>query len=82
LERVWERIVSLRAGKTAAEKIALTPKQEALIKLLQEHPLGIKEIQGKLKTTRPGAHFILKPLIKHGMVKREGGHKTGKYSIS
>lgn len=82
LERVWERILLVQAGKGRMTKLVLTPKQETLIKLLREGPLGIKEIQEKLKITRPGAHFILKPLVKSNVIKRTAGHKIGKYTLS
>ena len=62
--------------------VPLTPKQERLLSLLRSSPLGIQEIQGALKVTKPGAHFILKPLLGAGLVKRGGGHKTGKYSLA
>ena len=81
LERVWERIVLVRSGNVSGEKIVLTPKQEALIKILRDGPLGIHDIQGKLKVTRPGAHFILKPLVERGILKRVGGYRTGKYAL-
>jgi len=81
LEQAWKRIQLVQAGKTGEEKIILTPKQEALLKLLRNEPVGIKEIQNHLKTTKPGAHFVLKPLIKHNIVTRIGGYKTGKYTL-
>jgi hypothetical protein len=31
--------------------------------------------------TKPGAHHILKPLLKAKWVRREGGHKTGVYKV-
>lgn len=27
------------------------------------------------------AHFLLKPLVENGLIKRAGGHKTGKYTL-
>lgn len=81
LNRAWTRIESVRAsakGKT----LTLTPKQEKLLSLLRHSPLGIQEIRKALGVTKPGAHHILKPLLGAGLVKREGGHKTGKYRIA
>jgi Fic family protein len=79
-ERTWKRIDSIRAI-TRGESISLTKNQERLLALLKEAPRGIQEIMAALKVTKPGAHFILKPLLEAGLIKRSGGHKTGKYSI-
>lgn len=81
LEKVWQRIIHMGKLKKKEEPISLTPKQERLLLLLQNLPMGIKEIQSELKITKQGAHFILKPLLMNGIIKRVGGHKTGKYTI-
>lgn len=80
LERTWKRMDSIRAI-TGGKSISLTKNQERLLALLKEAPRGIQEIMSALKVTKPGAHFILKPLLEAGLVKRTGGHKTGKYSV-
>jgi Fic family protein len=80
LERVWHRIILIGKQGTG-KRIVLTPKQEKLVTLLKYGPLSIKEIQKELKITKQGAHFILKALIENKLVKRIGGHKTGKYDI-
>lgn len=80
LERTWTRIDSIRAI-SGGRAISLTKNQERLLALLKEAPRGIQEIMAALKVTKPGAHFILKPLLEAGLVKRSGGHKTGKYSV-
>ncbi|HNT98047.1 MAG TPA: Fic family protein [Elusimicrobiales bacterium] len=80
LGRTWKRIDSIRAI-SGGKRIALTKNQERLLALLKEAPRGIQEIMSALKVTKPGAHFVLKPLLDAGLVKRTGGHKTGKYSI-
>jgi Fic family protein len=81
LGRTWKRIQAVSAS-TKDKPLTLTPKQEKLLSLLRTSPLGIQEIQDVLKVTKPGAHFILKPLLEAGLVKREGGHKTGKYALA
>ncbi|MBI3566487.1 MAG: Fic family protein [Elusimicrobia bacterium] len=81
LNRAWKRIEAVSAsakGKT----LTLTPRQERLLALLRQAPLGIQEIQNALGVTKPGAHHILKPLLGASLVKREGGHKTGKYRLA
>ena len=80
LGRTWKRIDSIRAI-SGGKQISLTKNQERLLGLLKEAPRGIQEIMSALKVTKPGAHFVLKPLLEAGVVKRTGGHKTGKYSI-
>jgi Fic family protein len=80
LERTWKRIDSIRAI-ASGKAISLTQNQERLVALLKEAPRGIQDIMASLNVTKPGAHFILKPLLHAGLVKRTGGHKTGRYSI-
>lgn len=82
LERTWGRIESIRVLYKMKKPITLTPKQEKLLSLLQNNSMGISDIQSELKVSKPGAHFLLKPLIKNGLVKRVGGHKTGKYVLT
>jgi len=80
LERTWKRIDSIRAI-AGGKAVSLTRNQERLLALLKEAPRGIQEIMSVLKVTKPGAHFILKPLLDAGLVKRIGGHKTGRYTV-
>lgn len=78
LDRAWKRLeVSSKGGG-----LILSPKQETLLGLFRGGPLGIREIQEALKVTKPGAHYILKPLLDAALVLREGGHRTGKYRLS
>lgn len=79
LERTWKRIDSIRAI-TGGKVLSLTKNQERLLALLKEAPRGIQEIMSALKVTKPGAYFVIKPLLADGLIKRTGGHKTGKYS--
>ena len=81
LNRTWKRIEAVSAS-TKGKALTLTPKQERLLALLRQGPLGILEIQKALGVTKPGAHHILKPLLGSTLVRREGGHKTGKYRIA
>ena len=80
LNRTWKSIDSIRV-LTGGKSISLTKNQERLLALLKEAPRGIQQIMAALKVTKPGAHFILKPLLTAALVKRSGGHKTGKYSV-
>jgi len=80
LNRAWKRIEVVSAS-TKGKALTLTPRQERLLALLRQGPLGIHEIQKALGVTKPGAHHILKPLLGASLVRREGGHKTGKYRM-
>jgi Fic family protein len=80
LERTWKRVEALEAGKKR-KPLTLTPNQERLIAILRQKPMGIAEIQRALKVTKPGAHYLLKPLLQAKWIQREGGHKTGVYRI-
>ncbi|MFH1454643.1 MAG: Fic family protein [Armatimonadota bacterium] len=81
LERIYNRILSTGIGDGA--NISLTLKQEKFLRILQERGMiGIRDIAKALGTTIPGAHYVLKPLIKHGIIERIGHHKSVKYTIS
>lgn len=80
LERVYSRILS--TGITTRAHISLTLKQEKLLHLLQERGImNIRDIARAIMTTIPGAHYVLKPLIKYGVVIRVGHHKSVKYTV-
>lgn len=81
LERAWKRVESVNIS-TLGLQLTLTPKQEKLLSLLRESPLGIQEIQKALDVTKPGAHHIIRPLLTAGLLERVGGHKTGKYQFA
>ncbi|MBI5887462.1 MAG: Fic family protein [Deltaproteobacteria bacterium] len=80
LERVLSRIGAVRISQKKVA-ITLSLKQERLLNFLQTGPLGIREIQEQLDVTKQGAHFLLKPFLENGLIKRVGGHKTGKYTL-
>lgn len=80
LERVLSRVETVRISEKKGD-IALSPKQERFLNLLQAGPLGIREIQVQLDVTKQGAHFLIKPLLEKDLIKRVGGHKTGKYTL-
>jgi len=81
LERTWKRIETLQAGKKR-KPLMLTPNQERLVALLREKPMRTADIQKELKVTKPGAHYLLKPLLRAKWIRREGGHKTGVYRLT
>jgi Fic family protein len=79
LEGVWKRIQAVIA-QTGDKKIFLQPKQETLLRLLEDRKgLTPSEIWDALKITRQGAAKLIKPLLEAGLIRRIGGKKTGKY---
>ncbi len=80
LERVEKRIAAL--GPLGREPVALTVRQESLLRLLRERgPQGIRDIARALRVTSPGAHYALRPLLARGVVKILGRHKTTRYTL-
>lgn len=81
LERLYGRILS--TGVNSGKRVSLTLKQEKLLRALQERGMmGIREIAETAGTTIPGAHYVLKPLIKSGIIVTTGFHKNVKYIVS
>lgn len=80
LERVQGRIQAL--GRLGAGPLSLTLRQETLLRILRERgALGIRDIARSLRLTAPGAHYALRPLLKNGIVKKIGAHKTTRYVL-
>ena len=81
LERVEKRITAI--GPTGKKPLSLSVRQEKLLHLLREKgTLKIGDIANALKVTAPGAHYVLKPLLKHKLVKRTGTHKASRYTLA
>lgn len=79
LDEVWKRVQAVIA-QTGDRKISLQPKQETLLRLLEEGKgLTPSEIWDALRITRQGAAKLIKPLLEAGLIRRIGGKKTGKY---
>ncbi|MBI4676617.1 MAG: Fic family protein [Elusimicrobia bacterium] len=81
LERVQKRIQAL--GLPGKETLSLTLRQEKLLRLLRERgPLAIREIARALRVTPAGAHYAIKPLLRTGVIKTIGTHKSTRYLLS
>ena len=79
LDDVWKRVQALIA-QSRDKKIFLQPKQETLLRLLEDQGgLTPREIWEALGMTRQGAAKLIKPLMEAGLMRRVGGKKTGKY---
>lgn len=82
LERVWTRIQQVSA-QSRGMKLVLRPKQEQLLQLLRERgSLSPREIWDGLGVSKQGAMDLLRPLLKAGLVKREGTLKSGRYRLA
>ncbi len=79
LLRVIKRIQTIAVSSDT--KVSLTPKQEKLLNLLKNSALSTQEIIRALEVSKAGVHFIIKPLLIGKLIKRVGGHKTGKYVL-
>ncbi len=81
LERVQKRVQGL--GLPGKEPLSLTLRQERLLRVLRERgPLAIRDIARALRVTSPGAHYALKPLLRIGVVKIIGAHKSTRYLLA
>lgn len=81
LTRVWERVQKLSA-KSRNSNLVLRPKQEELVRLLQDKgSLSPREIWDAMGVSKQGAMDLLNPLIEAGVVKRVGTKKSGKYTL-
>jgi Fic family protein len=79
LDDVWKRVQAVVA-QSGDKKIFLQPKQETLLRLLEDGGgLTPREIWDALGMTRQGAAKLIKPLMETGLMRRVGGKKTGKY---
>jgi Fic family protein len=81
LERVWQRVQQLAATRSRT-KLVLRPKQERLLQLLRaKGGLSPRELWEGIGVSKQGAVDLLRPLVKAGLVKRVGTHKTGRYVL-
>ena len=81
LERVYSRILS--TGIKTKIPVSLTVRQEKLLRIIQERgTMNIRDIARAIRTTIPGAHYVIKPLIATGIINKIGHHKTVKYTIT
>lgn len=81
LERVGSRILAF--DSLVKEPLSLTIRQEKLLLILRElGKMGIRDIARALRVTTPGAHYILKPLLKAGIIEKLGTHKNTFYVLT
>ena len=81
LERVWLRMQDL-AGARRGRKLILRPRQEELLRLLRERgPQKPARLWAALKVSKQGALDLLNPLMKAGIVVRQGTKHAGHYRL-
>ena len=81
LERVESRILAF--GPLVKEPLFFTVRQEKLLQVLRERgKMGIRDIARALRVTTPGAHYVLKPLLRAGIVEKLGTHKNTQYILA
>ena len=81
LKNTKQRIEELQLSPTA--KLYLSPRQEEIIRLLNNNPrLSGAEMIKHLKVSRSRINQLLIPLIKNGVVMKEGLSKATRYRLS
>jgi len=81
LERVWLRMRHL-ASAARGRKLTLRPRQERLLTLLRERgPMAPAAIWEAMSISKQGALDLLNPLLKAGVVVREGTKHAGRYRL-
>lgn len=81
LKDVTKRIKDLQVS--SKYEIRLTSRQEDLIKILRDNrSCGVNELQKTLSLTRSRINQILRPLIKNGLITKEGESRATRYKLS
>jgi len=61
----------------------MNQRQQEILKLLSQHPsIGTKQVQEALGLTRARVHQLLVPLLKKGLVKKEGRARATVYKLA
>ena len=82
VQKIFDRLKTVRRTK-GVEKIALTPKQEELLKLFSEHGvMGSAQICKYMKINRARVNQLIAPLVKAGVVIKQGITRAVKYSLA
>ncbi|MBF0122622.1 MAG: Fic family protein [Candidatus Omnitrophica bacterium] len=80
LEDVQDRI---KAGTLRLQGVSLTPKQEELLGLLEKKgAMGAAEIGKTMKINRARVNQLISPLVRFGIVIREGAARAVRYRLS
>lgn len=81
LKSVKQRIEGLQV--TASYPLTLSPKQEEALRILRDNPrLGVAGFRDQLNVSRARVNQILTPLIKGGLVAKEGESRATRYKLN
>ncbi len=73
----------IKAGTLSLQGISLTPKQEELLALLKKKGvLGAPAIGKTMKINRARVNQLIGPLVRLGIVKREGAARAVRYALN
>lgn len=73
----------IKVGTLRLQGVTLTPKQEELLALLERKEiLGAPEIGKKMKINRSRVNQLISPLVRLGIVVREGAARAARYRLS
>ena len=73
----------IKAGTLRLQGISLTPKQEELLDLLKRKDvLGAPEIRKTMKINRARVNQLISPLVRSGIVTREGAARAVRYRLN
>jgi Fic family protein len=72
----------IKAGTLSLQGVSLTPKQEELLGMIEKKGvLGASEIGLAMKINRARVNQLIGPLVRLGIVKREGAARAVRYSL-
>lgn len=81
VQAISERLKVVKRPR-GMKNIALTPKQEELLKLISEKGgIGSSEIMRRMQINRARVHQLIAPLVKAGIVEKEGKTRGVRYGI-
>ncbi len=73
----------IKAGTLRLQGVSLTPKQEELLDLLERKGvLGAPEIGKTMKINRARVNQLISPLVRLGLVTREGAARAVRYALN
>lgn len=73
----------IKAGTLSLQGVSLTPKQEELLGMLgKKGVLGASDIGKTMKINRARVNQLISPLVRSGIVKREGAARAVRYRLN
>jgi DNA-binding CsgD family transcriptional regulator len=73
----------IKEGSLRLQRVSLTPKQEELLALLRDQGVvGSLQICAAMKINRARVHQLIAPLVRFGIVAREGAARSVRYRLN